>query len=155
MSYLGSNDLDGSSAMRHYYYDLAIELFLDSPIIGVGFSQFQTYSISGLFSHSLYAESISCWGLLGCLIYYPIYVIGIYKSFLIGFTGKRDYRGKMMCGFFAVELFFGVGQVLFYEICHLVLLASFFAWIATYQQSAETEISRIKKVEKRESKYIR
>ena len=154
MQLLGSGK-EESSSTRKYYYELAINLFSNSPLFGVGFNQFQLHSSTGLFSHSLYAESIACLGLVGCLIYFPALFIGVYKSWKIGFTGNRDYRGKLIFGFFIVELFLGIGQVLYYEICHLILLSSMFIWLEIIKSKADSENDIINGEIKHESKYIR
>lgn len=154
MQLLGSGK-EESSAMRKYYYNLAISLFANSPLFGVGFNQFQLHSSTGLFSHSLYAESIACLGLVGCLIYFPPIFIGIFKSWKSGFRGSCDYRGKLIFGFFIVELFLGIGQVLYYEICHLILLSSMFIWLEIYNNKPDSENNKKNEEIRNESKYIR
>ena len=128
------NESEVSSSMRRYYYQLSWSLFLKKPLFGVGFNQFQEYSSSGLFSHSLYAESISCWGLIGCLLYYPPLVIAIVGACSIGFGTDKNTNGKKMFAILILELFMGTGQVLYYEINHLVLLTAVYCWLSNYQK---------------------
>ena len=153
MQSLGNRN-EGSMTMRKYYYKLAWELFLEKPIFGVGFNQFQEYSSSGLFSHSLYAESISCWGLVGCLIYYPSLLAAIFRAWKIGFGKNKDNGGKKIFAILVVELFLGTGQVLYYEINHMILLTAVFCWL-TYYQRPEMKEENDREVLVHECKYIR
>lgn len=56
--------------LRVDLYREAWELFLKSPLFGVGYNQFRVYNSSGIYSHSTYGEILSNCGIVGCLLFF-------------------------------------------------------------------------------------
>jgi O-antigen ligase len=73
-SSVGDNSLRGRATL----YKKAFELFLESPLIGVGLDGFSTAGLNyrqiGNNAHSNYMEILCSTGLLGALFYFSIYV---------------------------------------------------------------------------------
>lgn len=63
---------DGSTIMREKLIYLAIDLWKDNPIIGIGINNFALHSgVSiGYYSHNNYTEILSGLGIIGFLLYY-------------------------------------------------------------------------------------
>ncbi len=69
----------GLGGSRTYMYVRALEMFLEHPIAGVGLGNFSLRSGIGKFSHSEYAEVFSTTGAVGALLYFPIYLIVLWR----------------------------------------------------------------------------
>ena len=121
LSRLGSSN---GSDLRRILYVEAIETWLKHPFFGVGYNQFLEYSSSGLYSHSIYAELLSCTGLFGFLLFMlpVLYILYSMIRDLFSDKSKRNYQSAMLLVIVLLELFLGAGQVLIYEMEHLVLL---------------------------------
>lgn len=103
-------------------YREAWELFKVRPLFGIGFDQFRMHSVTGMYSHSDYAEILSTTGLVGTIIYFPIYFLLSYKLFKIRRFTKIGTSAWKMSGCFlaslAVQLFLGLGSVSYSSISH-------------------------------------
>ena len=129
LSRLGTSS---DSERRLQLYHEAFDMWKRSPFIGLGFSQFQeNNSISrGYYSHSTYAEALSCLGSIGFLIFFiPLFKI-IYiavellksnkQTIIYNSLDKYKIQMAILCLF--LELLLGTVLILFYEIDHMVLL---------------------------------
>lgn len=67
---------------RWELYADAWNVFKRHPLFGVGYQQFQFYSSSGLYSHSAYAEVLSCTGIVGFALWLSIYIVLLKKTLL-------------------------------------------------------------------------
>jgi O-antigen ligase len=95
---------DNSLKSRALLYVKAFDLFLESPLIGVGLDVFATAGIDyrqiGNNSHSNYMEILSSTGLVGALLYFAIYVIWWRRLLAL----RRVLRGEMFAGRLALLL---------------------------------------------------
>ena len=115
-----------SNSNRVEYYINAIEIFKENPLFGGGLHQFGYWSGTGVYSHSTYAEAISDFGLIGCILYFaPIFksIKNLVKDFA---AGAYTYEKSMIFILCCVELFLGVGTIFFYDMYH------FIAWTIIY-----------------------
>ena len=106
-------------------YRDAVEYFMASPIIGIGFGQYRLWSPFGYYSHSSYAEILSCGGIIGVLIFFvPIFVClcSCLKQLRKKQPLEQSYRMKMATLMLFCELFLGLGQIFIYDVFHLLLL---------------------------------
>lgn len=60
---------------RTEFYKEGIDFFLEKPITGIGLGNFAVYSWYEKYSHSDYMEVLSTTGLVGAVLYFPIYII--------------------------------------------------------------------------------
>lgn len=115
-------------------YDEAFEMWKSNPLFGVGYGQFQVYSRYNYYSHSTYAELISCTGIIGfIIIVYPLIkelfrglsnLIRVFKDKALDYRERYNYR--MMFLFLLVEVLLASGVILIYEIDHMLLLTVLF-----------------------------
>lgn len=101
-------------------YKVAIELFMQSPIFGIGFNNYRILSGYGTYSHSTYAEALSCTGIFGSFLYFYPYGLLLMKYKKLFFNTEVSNlllkQFRMMAGIFCVLLFLGIGIIHFYEI---------------------------------------
>lgn len=99
-------------------YKEAIELFKQSPIVGVGFNNYRVLSVYGTYSHSTYAEALACTGLIGVILYFIPYIILLIKYSILFFNktlnGELISQSRVMLGLFCILLFLGIGIIHFY-----------------------------------------
>lgn len=73
MEALWSNSAkDGSTIMREKLINMAIDIWKDNPIIGIGLNNFSLHSgvAANYYSHNNYTEILSGLGIIGILLYY-------------------------------------------------------------------------------------
>lgn len=107
-----------STLMRMSFYEEAINFFKESPLVGIGFSQFILHSQFGKYSHSTYAEVLACTGIIGTLLYfYPIIKCG---KILFSKNIRDDYKAGIFLGLYIVEIFLGSSNIFMYEPLHMI-----------------------------------
>lgn len=112
---------EGDGQGRIDLYERAWRLFKTNPITGVGYANYAA-SYHGTYSHSTYAELLSCTGILGCLIF-----LAFYLRMLIGAGKKRGEKGTpdlsrtIMLIAFAVIIVLGIGEIVFYKINYFII----------------------------------
>lgn len=111
---------NGMSDSRRSMYQVAMELFAKSPLVGVGYYQFQVLSGLEAYSHSTYAEALSCTGIIGTLLYFIPYILIAYKfvAVLYNLHVRKGNTNElfMWVAFFVALLFLGTGMIHFYEL---------------------------------------
>ena len=115
----------GTETRRKLLYADSLTFFLASPIIGIGFNQYRFWSPYSTYSHSSYAEVLSCGGIIGTLIFFVPLLTCLFRYIKLAFQKKpfdEMYRIRMVALLFACELFIGVGQIFIYEMLHLLVL---------------------------------
>lgn len=103
---------------RKGMYIVAVQLFLKSPVWGIGFDNFKYFSGFGTYSHSTYAEALACTGLVGVFLYFSSYVILLKKYINLIFNKEltviQKKQAKILLGLFFMLLFLGIGVIHFY-----------------------------------------
>lgn len=115
----------GSETKRQHMYDDAITFFLASPVFGIGFNQYRFWSPYNTYSHSSYAEVLSCGGIIGTLIFFVPLLTCLLRYIKLAIQKKsfdEMYRIRMIALLFACELFIGIGQIFIYDMLHLLVL---------------------------------
>lgn len=112
----------GASTRANLYHD-AIEYWKTSPVIGIGFCQYQIWSPYRLYSHSSYAEILCCTGLIGVAIFFTPIIYILYKNAkaTIIYKGENRYDNTMCLAMVIIELALGVGQIYLYDVSHLLM----------------------------------
>jgi len=123
---------DGADS-RIQLYKAAVNYWKSSPIVGIGFDQFKVNYYRGFFSHSTYAEALACTGIIGCLV---LFVPLLKKLFVLARKTFKSEGDTRFCLFVTLvmlvsELLMALGQVLFYELLHMIVLQCVF-WLADY-----------------------
>jgi len=118
---------DESAINRLEMYRQAFDLFKEYPLFGVGFDNYKYFSTFGVFSHSTYAEVLSCTGIIGTVIYFSIYVsivCKLLKLYIAKFKQKLPINVEgILLSFFIVDLFLAAVRIDLYDPVIYVFLA--------------------------------
>ncbi len=108
------------SEMREGMYLLALEIFKQNPLVGIGFNNYRAVTMYATYSHSTYAEALACTGIIGSGLYFSPYVM-IFINYLRAATSRKINALQMkqvriMLGLFGILIFLGIGVIHFYSI---------------------------------------
>ena len=113
--------LDSDINNRYQLIKDAIKLFLENPIFGVGFRQYEVYF--KIYTHNTYFEILSCTGLVGACIWLYYFAKLFFNNYIIN---KKYFDSNISYGFYIlfiiVLLFLGSGSILFYDLTSLIML---------------------------------
>lgn len=130
-----------SDGYRIIMYQEAWEFFKARPFFGIGYGMFQYTSKLQRYSHSTYAEMLSCCGLYGCIMYFLPYFY-IVKHFFpnIGKTENPQNTIKQLTFgiYFLIMMFLGVGMIHFYNEKFILVFGIMTAFI-TIESNKESE----------------
>ena len=119
--------------IRKGMYKAAIELFKQSPLVGIGFNNYRVLSGYGTYSHSTYAEALACTGLIGVILYFIPYIILLIKYSILFFNktlnGELISQSRVMLGLFCILLFLGIGIIHFYEMASSITFGLIIAFV--------------------------
>lgn len=124
---------DAGDTLRIYLYNEAYKLFLQHPLFGVGIRGFQFYY--GMYSHSTYAELLSCTGIFGTLLYISIYFIQWKKlsEILHNSTDKLIIaRVQVLRSIIVFMAYLGITMIHFYGLYSYILIGFISGYIAQY-----------------------
>ena len=125
---LGS--FNSGDVLRERYQTIAMQQFAKQPIFGVGLNGLQ--SIMGVYSHSLYYETLSCTGIIGTLILFgTLLTVGkrLYQNTKKseGQTPDKIYISRLCFFFFIALMVSGFAVTMIYEfffyICWAIMIA--------------------------------
>lgn len=113
---------EGDGEARLYLYEEAWKLFLQHPIFGVGYANFGPMHY-GVYTHSTYAEILSCTGLMGFVpfVCYYLYISRELKKGVRLDNAKRLSTNHHLVLVFIVLLLLGIGEILIYKIKYFVV----------------------------------
>lgn len=120
---------DGSSRDRFYFITIAFRMFLKKPFLGWGYDNFAYYIkyIEGYFvdvySHCNYAEILSCYGIIGFLIYYWTYAKIIKQEWKYR---KVDILAKLSMIIMVRFIVFEYATISFSTLFNIVILSFLF-----------------------------
>ena len=145
-----------SDGYRILLYREAWQFFKSKPIFGIGYGLFRYYSSIQRFSHSTYAEMLSCCGVYGIIMYFLpyLYIIkGLVSSFRIRRNSQIRIRNITFAIYFTIVIFLGTGMIHFYNEKFMVMFGIITAFI-------EIECAKEKRLiqcigEKKSCSYIR
>ena len=82
----GNNIVDTSTMQRTYLIQTAVSVWIENPIIGVGWENFALYNDLNLLAHNNYLELLASLGLIGFAVYYSNYIRLFWGSI------RKNYR---------------------------------------------------------------
>jgi O-antigen ligase len=127
---------DGSALTRELLYQEAGEFFIESPIYGLGLDQFRYNSITGLYAHSDYAEILADTGIIGALIYFPIYIILAYRLWIIrkqySITSPTWYMSGCLLAMLAAQLSINFGSVGYSSLSNWLVISPIIGFVTLY-----------------------
>lgn len=113
---------DGTSERIHLMR-YAVQYWKQSPIFGIGLDQFKILNPREYYSHSTYAEILSCTGIMGCLLFFmpllKLLIVSMKKALRKSDSG---YKMRICLLMLCMELFLGIVQIFIYSITHLIVL---------------------------------
>ena len=115
---------DGARA-RTDLYDVAFMLFSENPIIGIGYNNFGNVAGIGYFSHSTYAETLACTGIIGCLLWFGPYFACAKKLFLLHRYNKEGCNRWI--ALYILIIFMGLFGIIYYVFQSMVVFTMLFA----------------------------
>ncbi|MFX4263243.1 O-antigen ligase family protein [Pelotomaculum propionicicum] len=116
---------------RQNMYIEAFQFFKQSPLVGIGLNNFRAMSIYQGYSHSTYAETLACTGIVGCILYLSAYILIIFKYGKMVISNWDDFslkQARIMLGIFGVLLFLGIGIIHFYEMTSSIAFGMIIAY---------------------------
>ena len=130
-----------SDGYRIIMYQEAWEYFKARPLFGIGYDMFRYTSSLHRFSHSTYAEMLSCCGLYGCVLYFTPYFY-IAKHIIISIRNERlaqnKLKGLTFGIYFLIMLFLGTGMIHFYNE-KFILVFGIMTGFITIESNKESE----------------
>ncbi len=122
------NSDDLGNQYRFLFYKEAWRIFLDHPVFGAGLNQFKnlTQVAAGNYAHSTYAEAISDFGLVGCILYFVPIAAVAYRIIGRALNRNRNYGDFILLAFCLSELFIGTTQIFFMEFYHFLVWSILF-----------------------------
>ena len=131
---------EDSNSSRIAMYIKAFDIFMEKPLFGGGFDQYQFWSGGGGYSHATYAEAIADFGLLGSVIYFAPIVAVAWNLYKLSFFTSKSYHSRIAFTLLVVELFLGIGQIFFIEPQHM--FAFFMIYWIEMNESRQFEIGK-------------
>ena len=124
----GATITEDSDEMRMRLIGYALKHFIENPLCGLGFAQFENYH--GVYSHCTYVEPLACSGIIGLLYLYPYLSILRKQLQLISSTPKGStdrIRQKELLIYWCMFLFIGVGIPFLYKDAPCIILGTMLA----------------------------
>ncbi len=118
---------EGGTSGRTNLYDIALELFISSPFIGIGYNNFATVSGMGYFSHSVYAETLACTGIIGCILWFAPYFTCANELIKLRKSGFE--KNNRWIALFVLIVFMGLFGITYYVLQSMVMFTVLFSQI--------------------------
>ena len=118
-------------------YIAAFELFKMSPFIGVGMDNYRALTVFSTYSHSTYAEVLSCTGVVGTILYFIPYcsiavkIVKLIKNSVM----EISINAKLLGILFFMLLFLGTGVIHFYNVSSYISLGFLVAFCSLYYKA--------------------
>lgn len=146
LAIFSSSYADSSVEDRGMYRELGFYMFLQKPLLGWGMDNFSYYLayVQGygweVYSHCNYIEILSCYGIVGFIIYYLSYI----KSFLF-LLGKKykDYFDKILYIILLRFFIFEYGTITFSVNFYIFLLTIVFCAVNVIKNEQKLGIGGI------------
>ena len=124
--------LNGNSVnSRGELYSAAWDIFINNPIIGIGYDCFAVSAEFGHYTHSTYMELLACTGVIGCILFmYPVF-----RSFIISLKHIKLDNGALLV-LLVVYMVDGLFAIWFYDLIALVIL-----YINIYKENIEENLN--------------
>lgn len=112
---------EGDGQGRIDLYEKAFSFFKSNPIFGVGYANYASMNF-GTYSHSTYAELLSCSGIVGTVIYAAFYIVML-KGISPRSIESRDQKliSIMLLSLMIILIVLGIGQILYYKINYFII----------------------------------
>lgn len=127
---LSGEVLEGGTAIRVELINDGIDLFLQSPVVGIGLGNFSSYSTSGMVAHNDYIEVLASLGLVGFIIYMCIFLDFGRKCMYLYEKGALPNFLIIAVGFLMGYLVLSTGRPAFVDPGATLMLAMFHGFLS-------------------------
>lgn len=136
----------GGDAARTRYHQFALEQFRQHPIFGVGVGGINY--LQGVYSHSLFYETLGCTGVVGALLLLISFFIPLKKLLKKLFDGSNKdgyeknnvYLNKILLIYLVAILISGVAVVMIYDFYFYLSLALIAAGMLLVNESSKVKL---------------
>lgn len=122
----GNNSSDGSLIEREKFKDLAMELIKQRPIFGYGIHGYAYFNLmyNGqlVYSHDNFLEILSCYGIIGFIIYYYAFIKNLthYKIFI---KNNKEEIGSFLFSYVIIILLLESTSISYLAIYDIIILS--------------------------------
>lgn len=137
--------------VRYELYRTAFKVISDRPFAGAGLNNFMAVSGSKLYTHSEYMEILSTTGIVGGLLYFPIYfflVRRLWKIRKLATSPQAQYRSGLFLAAIIVIMLTGLGIPSFTQPQFWVMMATMIGW-------SHAELAHLVQEQKRSEQNVR
>ena len=127
---------------RMYLIKDAIKVFLEHPIIGVGWNNYKFYSIYSMYSHCSYVEVFACTGIVGSILIYYLLLILCKGVFSNKYKIEDTICHNMNILLLLLFLFNSTMQIVFYNNNLLMIMHVIVATIMIKKTSIDNRTER-------------
>jgi O-antigen ligase len=116
---------NGGDELREEMYRRGWELFVGSPIAGVGFGNYKVVSGLGLMSHSDYIEVLAGTGIVGFMIYFSLYAVlwrRLSRIQRLATDAEIRDRAGLFKAVVITELLLGLGSPVYIDLFHWLIV---------------------------------
>lgn len=129
--------LEEGGGIREEMYRIAMDIFRQHPLIGIGLDNYRAVTIFATYSHSTYAEALACTGIIGSIFYFAPYLLILFNYTKLITSVKNNTQllkqAKVLLGLFIILLFLGTGIIHFYEVTSSMILGMIIAFYKVYK----------------------
>lgn len=118
----------------------SIEMFKRNPVFGIGLNNFKVYSSSNMYSHSTFAETIACTGVVGFILFSMFFISIILRLFSLLKQGNKNKVALRMSftGIIVIAVL-SLGIIVYYDYASMLMLAVIISVIVTSNTNKEEE----------------
>lgn len=129
-----NDSLERGAISRTQLIQEGLELFFRYPVLGVGLGSFTSYSSSGLMAHNDYIEIVSSMGLVGLMLYMPIFWYFLKDCRVVLKDRTVFFLGAVSLSFLAGYLVLGMGRPAFLDPFAIVVFATLQVFTLKYSR---------------------
>lgn len=121
-------DVDGSTAQRMLLMEQGIQVWMEHPLLGVGWNNYRYYNTEGLYAHNNYVEMLASLGIIGFLLYYAMFIRVGYLLCSAFWNRRVRKEDILLLGYSASMLIMEIGSITLYGKERMVLMLVIFYW---------------------------
>lgn len=87
--FAGGKIKDYSAFSRSVMMKQAWEIFTEHPVLGIGLYNYKMVGYYGRVSHCNYTELLSCLGIIGCMLYYGVQIVLMFRMGIRAVKGEK------------------------------------------------------------------
>lgn len=129
-SFVEEEELDESAQTRIILWDVAMDKFQSSPLVGVGFGNFKKMNEFGLDTHNYYVKLLSEGGLVSFSAFVIFMIVSVRSGVSLLKDGSNPLEQKLAIGLLACLASTIVGNFFGDRFTHYPLISYFYVYLA-------------------------